>query len=328
MLRKVQLRAALLVLGSTAMLNACAESDGDIAQPNTATRVSALVADFSVAPGTQTINEGGSATIDVGRLCVDGTADVTITVDWADGSPTDSRTFTSANFGTGASCSSPGFKEVCGGDSTATNCGNWTHTYADNGNYTVQFEGKQGTDTTTQAVSVVVNNLAPNVTLLRTGPRFEGVNGAFDLTVEDPGLLATEIAGVTWTWTPASGVNDPTVVNCTCANATDCDDGTNLDICTESNGPESDTKSRIYLDNGTYTLTVVVTDKDGAQTTRSTTTIIDNTAPGNLNVKINNVDVSTDNANPTVLVEGTAVCLRGHARRARHRHADVQLELG
>ncbi len=306
MIRKTQLRAALIVASSSIMLSACVDQESDVVSQENSTRESALLSAFSVGPTTQTINEGGSASVGVSQLCVNNIVDdVVITANWGDMSATDSRTFPTTGLTAQGGCPA-NYYEVCGGSVLNSNCAAWTHTYKDNGaGFPVAFVATQGVETSTQNITVVVNNLPPVVDLVRTGAAFEGVDAAFVLGVEDPGLLSTEIAGATWTWTPDSGVNDPTVINCTCANATDCDDGTNLTICGETNGRLTDTKSRIYLDNGNYTLSVVVTDKDGAQTTITRSTTIANLPPENVAVKIDNNAISTNPINPTPLIEGT-----------------------
>ncbi len=335
MIRKTQLRAAVIVASSSLMLSACVDQESDVAgQQENTTRESALLSVFSVGPSSQTINEGGTATVGVSLLCSNNlTQDVIITANWGDGTTPEARTIEFGNFGTQGACLA-GYVEVCGASSTDADCANWTHTYADGIDpttgtvYPISFTDVQGVDSGGQAVSVNVRNLAPVVSLSRTGADFEGVSADFDLTAEDPGLLATEIAGVTWTWTPAGNVNDPTVVTCTCANVTDCDDGSNLSICNETDEPETDTKLRRYLDDGAYTLTVVVTDKDGGQTTVSKNTTISNLPPENLTVKINNNLISTDSMTPTVLTEGTSYAFLGSLQEPGIDTLDLDWNLG
>jgi MYXO-CTERM domain-containing protein len=335
MIRKTQLRAALIVASSSLMLSACVDQESDVAgQQDNTTRESALLSVFSVGPSSQTINEGGTASVGVSLLCSNNlTQDVVITANWGDGTTPEARTIEFGNFGTQGACLA-GYVEVCGTSSADADCANWTHTYADGISpttgtvYPISFTDVQGVDSGGQAVSVNVRNLAPVVSLSRTGADFEGVSADFDLTAEDPGLLNTEIAGVTWTWTPAGNVNDPTVVTCTCANATDCDDGSNLSICNESSGPETDTKLRRYLDDGDYTLTVIVTDKDGGQTTVSKNTTISNLPPENLTVKINNNLISTDSMDPTVLAEGSSQAFLGSLQEPGIDTLDLDWNLG
>jgi PKD repeat protein len=118
-----------------------------------------------------------------------------------------------------------------------------SHTYADNGLYTVTVavtdkDGSVGTGTT----SVTVNNVAPTVgainapispVLLKTT-----INTSANFT--DPGVLDTHTA--VWDW--GDGTTSAGVVN-------------------ESNGSGSVNGSHVYTAVGPYTIRLTVTDKDG-----------------------------------------------------------------
>jgi PKD repeat protein len=124
-----------------------------------------------------------------------------------------------------------------------------THTYADNGVYTVTLtvvddDGAEGTDTLT----VTVNNVAPTVEAGPDQTATEGSSVTFNGEFTDPGWLDTH--AITWDFgdgTPqVSGVLDP---------------------------------SHVYGDDGVYTVTLNVSDNNGGTQTDSLTVTVGNVAP-------------------------------------------------
>jgi PKD repeat protein len=119
-----------------------------------------------------------------------------------------------------------------------------SHTYADNGTYTATLtvtddDGGIGTDT----VTVTVNNVAPTVGPI-TAP-IDPVRDGTEITVSapftDPGTIDTHTA--TWNW----------------------GDGTaSVGTITEAGGSGTVQDTHIYAQAGVYTITLTVTDKDGA----------------------------------------------------------------
>ena len=122
------------------------------------------------------------------------------------------------------------------------------HQYADDGTYTVTLTvTNDGGITTTETTTVTVAHVAPTITTL-TGDTSvsEGESATFSVTATDPGADA-----LTYTWDFGDG--SPTVTG--------------------------DSVSHVFADNGTYTVTVTVTDDEGA-TTRDTLTVqVANVAP-------------------------------------------------
>jgi large repetitive protein len=136
------------------------------------------------------------------------------------------------------------------GDSTpAVNGQIATHTFADNGNYNVVLTvtDKDGA-TTTQTVVAKVDNVTPTIVSIDKPTTIkEGESVTFAATVTDPGILDT----LTYSWNFGDSTNPVT--------------GQNV--------------NHTFADNGNYNVALTVTDKDGAATTQTLVTKVDNVAP-------------------------------------------------
>ncbi|NET48228.1 MAG: PKD domain-containing protein, partial [Merismopedia sp. SIO2A8] len=122
-----------------------------------------------------------------------------------------------------------------------------THTYADNGTHTATLTVEDGDgDITTQTVSVTVNNIAPVSTLAEPVPIAAEQIISFNASISDPDILDT----YTIEW--------------------DFGDGT---TATGSLNP-----SHIYHHSGRYTVTLSITDSNGATTTETLSMNVDNPA--------------------------------------------------
>src|SRR5437868_6581223 len=133
-----------------------------------------------------------------------------------------------------------------------------SHTYADNGTYTVSVnvQDKDGGNNT-KTFKITVANVAPVVAGQFDQSSDEGQNKSFDL-----GSFTDK------------GVNDgpwPVDVN--------WGDGSSDTTFSSTSQGALGTKSHTYADNGSYTVTVSVTDKDGGTGTAQFTVTVANLAP-------------------------------------------------
>jgi PKD repeat protein len=171
-----------------------------------------------------------------------------------------------------ATATDPGIKDTLTyswnfGDNTTASVGqSVTHTYADNGNYNVVLTviDKDGA-ATTQTVVAKVDNVAPSiVNITKQEPINEGQSVTFAATATDPGTVDT----LSYTWN--FGDNTTAVVG--------------------------QSVNHTFADNGNYNVVLTVTDKDGAATTQTVVTKVDNVAPTIVSI-----------AKPTQINEGQSV---------------------
>jgi uncharacterized repeat protein (TIGR02543 family) len=193
------------------------------------------VAPAVTAPDSQTADEGTLKTFTLGSFTDPGADNPwAVDVDWGDGS-----THTAFNLATTG---------VITGQS---------HTYADNGTYTVtvRVTDKDGASDA-RTFNVVVANVAPTVTAPANQTADEGTPKSFTLgSFTDPGTDNPWAVDVDW----GDGSAHTTF---------------NLAAIGAITG-----QSHTYADNGTYTVTVRVTDKDGASDARTFNVVVANVAP-------------------------------------------------
>jgi PKD repeat protein len=192
-----------------------------------------------------------------------GTDDLTFTWNWGDGTP--QTTTTHYNDGTG-----PDPLPSPWGTYPFTATDTQTHIYGDDGVYTITLtveDDDEGVAVTT--TDVVINNVAPTITLVIAPSGDEGSELTFSADVTDPGSDDLEFS-----WNFEYG---PIMTN------THYNDGTGPDPLKSPWGTypfsASDTVSHTYGDNYGYTLELTVTDDDGGTTIYTTTVTIDNVAP-------------------------------------------------
>jgi len=210
----------------------------------------ANVAPTVTAASNQTVNEGSALALTLATLTDPGftrtaagtTETFTTWIDWGDGtsSQTGDLSVTQGSAGTLTSGSLAG-----------------THTYANNGTYTVTItvsDDDQGT--TTQSFTVAVNNVAPAALTADALSGQEGQSLNFSGTFSDAGVFDTHTAIIEW----GDGAQSTGSVS-------------------EANGNGIVTGSHVYADNGTYPVRLIVTDSSSASTTLSTMATITNAAP-------------------------------------------------
>lgn len=210
--------------------------------------------------------EGSVVALDSATFNDVGTLDThTATIDWGDGSPIEAGLVSEVPFG------------PPGSGSGASGTVSGSHVYADNGTYTVivtvtDDEGASTSDT----FQVMVNNVAPMLAVVA------------DQTVEEGAELAlTNLGTITdLGYNNPLNPHGPSVESFTYS--IDWGDGTTTEVgqATIDLAGSAGTATaasfdglHIYADNGTYTVTVTVTDDDGGSDTASFHVVVNNVAP-------------------------------------------------
>ena len=165
------------------------------------------------------------------------------------------------------------------GDSTSGTISN-THRYADNGSYTVTLTLTDGVTTVSDSFLASVSNAAPAVgTLAGVAAAVRGQSLLFSLPFTDAGTADTHTATIDW--------GDGTTSSGTVAGGA---------------GAGMVTGSHLYTATGTYTLSIAVTDDDGATTTqtRSVSIVAANLQPSELDPTKTDLYVGGTIANDTI----------------------------
>jgi PKD repeat protein len=240
-----------------------------------------LVTVVNVAP---TVDAGSGVTINEGE-------DASIVSTFSDLGWLDTHTAT-VDWGEGSVSSGAVSEENNQPDATGTVTG--SHTYGDNGVFTVTVtvcDDDGGCTSDTLAVSVL--NVAPSVTLLQPSVIAEGQSADYKSTATDPGSDDLEFS---WSWEMRGGCDIATVyLN---------DPLHNPDpFPSPSVNPRQieESQSCVFGDDGTFTVTLTVTDDDGLSTSVSTTVTVYNVAP------------TVDSLPSLTIDEGQKATFTGHA---------------
>jgi PKD repeat protein len=198
----------------------------------TATRnitVNNVVPIVNVTPASQTINEGGTATVNFATTNRVGTLELW-TIDWGDGNT--------------------GVYDVS--ESSAS------HTFADNGSYTVTVTGVEPDGATDGygTSTVVVNNVNPAVTISGTPTSAVDEGDAVSLTANPTDVGVDDTFSYAWTVTRNGQAYNLTGITANAANL-----------------------AFSPTDDGAYDATVTVTDDDGGTVTASASFTVVNVAP-------------------------------------------------
>jgi hypothetical protein len=187
--------------------------------------------------------EGSTISLDV-DFSDKGTLDShTGTVDWGDGSAVENGTITETPFGP------PGSAEGASGSMAAS------HTYADNGDYTITISLSDDDSQTGDTASASVSNVAPTVTTGGNRNIDEGDTVTVAATYSDPGFdsaSAGTVENVTSTIDWGDGTTEP---------------GSDITLTKVPGSAGTPTTgavgaSHVYGDDGDYTVTVCVADDD------------------------------------------------------------------
>jgi hypothetical protein len=203
------------------------------------------------------VNGGADANVDEGSLFSQGGsftdpgADTwTATVDYGDGSGSQTLALVGKNF-------------------------TLSHTYADNGTYTVKIRVNDDDTYGEDEVTVHVANVAPTVSAGSNATITEGSTFTRNGSFSDPGTADT------WTATVDYG------------------DGAGPQSLTLGAG-KTFSLSHTYPDNGTFTITVRVTDDDGGVGSASVTLTVTNVAPSITSLTVPVVPIAAGTNNVTV----------------------------
>jgi PKD repeat protein len=187
------------------------------------------------APADQSSNEGENHSFSLGSFGDPGAdSPWSVDVDWGDGSPHTTFSKTAAG-----------------------SLGSQSHTYADNGSYTVTVkvtdkDGGYGSAT----FKVTVANVPPSVTAPADQNATEGTGQSFSLgSFTDPGPDGPWAVDVDW------------------------GDGSGHTTFNQASAGSLGTKPHTYADNGVYTVSVSVTDKDGGSDSKTFKVTVANANP-------------------------------------------------
>jgi PKD repeat protein len=244
----------------------------------------------NVAPAILSINapsgnEGSPITVTSSAIDR-GSDDLTFTWDWGDGTSSTTNKYYNDGLGPDPYPSPLGAYPFSVTDTVS-------HTYGDDGVYTITLTvtDDDGGSTTNRA-SVMINNVAPTITLLIAPSGDEGSSLRFQASAEDVGS-----DDLTFSWDFKYG---HTIDNIYYNNGI----GPDPDLSPLGVHPfsASDLVTHSYGDNYNYTLTLTVTDDDDGIVTYSTTISIENVAPSIIELAI-----------PYVAYEGTSYTYKATA---------------
>src|SRR5918911_1321556 len=196
------------------------------------------VAPTVTAPADQSSDEGSAHSFSLGSFSDPGAGDNPwdAYVNWGDGSPVDHLAFSSQG-----------------------SLGSASHTYADNGSYTVTVKvtDKDGASGSAQ-FGVSVANVAPTADLTNDGPVDEGSPATISFSNQHDASSADTAAGFHYAFA--------------------CDNGS-LAAATYGGSGTSDSTQCTFADDGTYPVRARIIDKDGGYSEYTTNVVVTNVPP-------------------------------------------------
>jgi PKD repeat protein len=268
------------------------------------------VAPVVTAIGNQMVAEGTTLTLtDIGTFIDPGVSDgpFTFSINWGDGTVDGPSTATIDQAATQATAVSPG--------SPAMGSFDGSHTYADDGPQvvTLTVTDKDGATSSQELFSVIVSNVAPTVTAAPMLPMTILENQQVSIsapiaTFTDPEFAANPLFTYSINWGDGSPADTGSATVDTLGS-----------VGVPTAGSISGTQTHTYADNGTFTVTVSVTDENGTGSTNS----------DSFQINVGNVDpILNANTPPGPLVAGQLVNLTGTFGDVPADTVEVRLDFG
>ena len=223
---------------------------------------------FKINGQTANIQSSGSNTWNaMGSKQVDIEVPYEVVVVADPGGPYNGQEGSSVNFNGSGSLDANTYEWDFGDGSTGSGVSP-SHTYADDGSYTVTLTCRNGDKNDTETTTATISNVNPTAAAGSNKSANEGAGIPFSGSATDPGT--SDVLSYSWNFGDGQSGSGPNVTH-------------------------------IYTDNGSYTVTLTVSDGDGGQDTDQVTATISNVAP------------TAEAGGPYAAIIGQAITLNGSA---------------